>query len=134
MQHLLPTEQELWAHMSAADRTHAVMVARRFLTGRPEATRAEMAGALLHDVGKIRSELGTTARVIATVIPPRFIPPWLIQRGPLGSTTRERFQNYRDHERIGIDLLLSIGSDSQTIELLQGHGPAAAALAQADHI
>jgi hypothetical protein len=134
MHHLLPAEQELWAHMSAADRTHAVMVARRFLTARPEATRSEMAGAFLHDVGKIRAELGTTARVIATVIPPRLIPPRLIQREPLGGSLRGRFQTYRDHERIGIDLLLSIGSDAQTIELLQGHGPAAAALAQADHI
>jgi hypothetical protein len=78
MHQLLPAEQELWAHMSAADRTHAVMVARRFLAGRPEATRSEMAGALLHDVGKIHAELGTTARVIATIISPRLIPPRLI--------------------------------------------------------
>ncbi len=56
-------EAKLWAAMPNADRRHAVEVSRRFLTRRPGATRAEMAGALLHDVGKVQSGLGTWGRV-----------------------------------------------------------------------
>ena len=54
----------------------------------PTATRAEMAGALLHDVGKIEAGLGTFGRVAATVVGPR---------------TR-RFRLYHDHEAIGAGL------------------------------
>jgi hypothetical protein len=126
---LLPAEQQLWVQMSASDRTHAVMVARRFLSARPEATRAEMAGALLHDVGKIRCDLGTTARVVATVLPPRLLP-----RVSVCGALRDRCEAYRDHERIGIDLLTHSGSEVETIDLLRGHGAAACDLQRADQI
>jgi hypothetical protein len=126
---LLPSERELWVQMSAQDRSHAVMVARRFLTLRAGATRAEMAGALLHDVGKIRCDLGTAARVVATVIPPRLIPGFSVC-----GRWRGRCEVYRDHENLGIGLLLSADSEEATVEMLQGLGSAAGDLAQADHI
>jgi len=68
---LLPAERELWAQMSPADRRHALGVARdveRRLG--VEATRAVLAAALLHDVGKIDAGLGTYGRVMATRPPP----------------------------------------------------------------
>ena len=68
--HLLSPEIALWRRMPAQDRRHSVEVARRFLHARPEATRAEMAGALLHDVGKIDAGLGTIGRVVATIAGP----------------------------------------------------------------
>ncbi len=105
------------------------MVARRFLTLRAGATRAEMAGALLHDVGKIRCDLGTAARVVATVIPPRLIPGFSVC-----GRWRGRCEVYRDHENLGIGLLLSADSEEATVEMLQGLGSAAGDLAQADHI
>src|SRR5207302_4822189 len=58
--HLRPGEVELWARMSGADRRHAVGVAR----GVPESV---VPAALLHDVGKVSSGLGTYGRVVATV-------------------------------------------------------------------
>lgn len=126
---LLLGEQDLWTQMNAQDRFHSVMVARRFLAVRAGATRAEMAGALLHDVGKIRCDLGTTARVIATLIPPRMIP-----RFSMFGRLRARFQLYRDHADLGIKLLTNAGSDAVTLEMLRGTGTAARDLARADHI
>ncbi|HZB39581.1 MAG TPA: hypothetical protein VE487_01370, partial [Ilumatobacter sp.] len=62
---LLPGELDLWQRMSNQDRRHSAIVARRFAAARPQATRAEIAGALLHDVGKIECGLGTWGRVAA---------------------------------------------------------------------
>ena len=105
---LLPGEVTLWRQMSNQDRRHSVKVARRFLVARPEVTRAEMAGALLHDVGKIRCDLGTFGRVAASVV---------------GGRT-ERFRRYHDHEHIGSVLAEQAGSEPATVELIDERGPA----------
>jgi hypothetical protein len=115
--------------MSDQDRFHAVQVAQRFVGARPEATRAEIAAALLHDVGKISSGLGTSSRVLATVIPPVVVPPV----GPL-KKLRSTWQSYRDHEEISIAMAILAGSDAVTIEMLRGVGQAAKALQKADQI
>lgn len=115
---LADPEWALWAQMAAPDRRHAVLVARRFVARRPAATRAEMAGALLHDVGKIDAGLGTLARVLATVVGPR----------------TERFRRYHDHERIGAGLLEAAGSDPVTVALVAGAGDAFVDLCAADDI
>jgi hypothetical protein len=104
--------------MAAQDRRHSVEVARRFLVRRPTATPAEMAGALLHDVGKQVAGLGTFARVVATVVGPR----------------TERFHQYHDHEALGAAMLADAGSDPVTIELVHGRGSAAADLRAADDV
>lgn len=111
-------ELALWASMSAADRRHSVEVARRFLAGRPSAPRDEIAGALLHDAGKLRSGLGTIGRVVATIVGPR---------------TR-RFRTYHDHEPLGAQMATDAGSSALTAALIGGGGPpdAAAALQAAD--
>jgi len=116
--HLSPAEIELWARMAAADRRHGVTVARRFLAKRPEATPAEVAGALLHDVGKVQAGLGVAGRVVATVVGPR----------------TARFRTYHDHESIGAALAAEAGSDSTTVALIRGEGPAAADLRSADDV
>jgi hypothetical protein len=112
---LLPGEQALWARLSPADRRHALLVARRFVAERPLALRAEIAAALLHDVGKVTSSLGTTARVVATVV------------GPRGA----RFRAYHAHEALGADLLAAAGSDPLTVALVRGEGAPAVADATA---
>ena len=104
--------------MAAADRRHSIEVARRFLARRPDATAAEMAGALLHDAGKVEAGLGTFSRVVATVVGPR---------------TR-RFRLYHDHEAIGARLADAAGSDPLTVALIEGRGPAAADLRAADDV
>jgi len=111
-------EAHLWSRMSVQDRRHSIEIARRFQERRPEATREEMAGALLHDVGKLQSGLRTTGRVIATVVGPR--------------TTRLR--EYHDHEAIGAELAAAANADPATVALIRGEGAAAADLAAADDI
>ena len=113
---LTGAEAELWVAMPNADRRHAVEVTRRFLARRSGATRPEIAGALLHDVGKVQSELGTWGRVAATIVGPR---------------TR-RFRQYHDHEQIGANMAAQAGSDRVTVALIGGQGPAADDLGAAD--
>jgi hypothetical protein len=116
---LLDGELQLWRRLSAPDRRHAIVVARRFeRLGSVEWTRDELAGALLHDIGKLEDDLGTFSRVLATVVGPR----------------TARFRRYHDHERIGADMLTAADSSMATVELVMGKGRAASALAQADNI
>ena len=114
--HLLGDESVLWHRMTAPDRRHSITVARRFESRDTPWSRDEMAGALLHDVGKLESGLGTLGRVVATVVGPR----------------TDRFRRYHDHERRGADLLVEAGSSDITIELVLGRGRAASALREAD--
>jgi hypothetical protein len=111
-------ELALWATMPVADRRHSVEVARRLHAARPAATRDELAAALLHDVGKVASGLGTFGRVAATLVGPR----------------TARFRAYHDHEAIGASMAAEAGSSELTVALIGGSGPpdAAAALQSAD--
>ena len=113
---LLAGERDLWRRMSVQDRRHSAKVGRRFVAARPEATRAEVAGALLHDVGKLECGLGTWGRVAATVV---------------GRRTA-RFRAYHDHERIGSEMAAAVGSEPATVELIAERGPAFATLKSCD--
>ena len=117
---LSPSEFKVWDNMMVQDRRHSVMVGRRFVMYRPTATQSEIAGALLHDVGKSVARLGTFARVIATLVGPR----------------TNRFRQYHDHESIGATMLRSIGSDELTISMVGGScvGELLQALSRADDI
>ncbi len=110
-------EWELWERTSNPDKRHSIAVAERFASIRPEATRAELAGAILHDVGKLECGLGTFGRVAATIV------------GPRG----DRFRAYHDHEDIGADMVAAVGGDRATVELIRGEGPAFADLDFCDH-
>jgi len=111
-------EWRLWSNMAVQDRRHSIEVAQRFVGLRPEATLSELAGALLHDVGKQVAGLGTFSRVLATVVGPR----------------TERFRQYHDHESIGAAMLHDAGSNQATIDVVQGRGSAAATLFAADDV
>jgi putative nucleotidyltransferase with HDIG domain len=115
---LLQEEAVLWQSMPAQDRRHSIVVARRFAALVADASRAELAGALLHDVGKTQSGLGTIGRVAATVVGPR--------------TTR--FAAYHDHEALGVVMLRGAGSEPETLALVIGAGRSANALREADAI
>ena len=101
---LLDGELLFWRKLPTKDQRHSIAVLRRFLSLRPSATRPEMRAALLHDIGKLQSNLGVLGRVVATLI------------GPRG----ERFTAYHDHERIGSEMLQNINSDLVTIRLVAG--------------
>ena len=119
--HLLDGERALWARLSGPDRRHAVLVARRVerMLG-AEATRPVLAAALLHDVGKLDSGLGTYGRVVATVagaVAGRdMAPAWSESRG----MTR-RVGLYLRHAELGADALRLAGSDPLTVAWAAEH-------------
>lgn len=113
-------EFELWCAQAAVDRRHSCDIARRFVVLRPQATGDEIAGALLHDIGKIDAGLGILARVIATVLP---LPT-------------ARFTAYRQHHERGAQMLEEIACSQTTIALVatRPESEALRALRQADNI
>ncbi len=118
---LLDGERALWRRMSGPDRRHAAGVARRVeRTLGPAATRPVVAAALLHDVGKIDSGLGTYGRVVATlsaaVAGREHAAAWQQRRG----FTR-KVGLYVQHDRIGADLLALAGSDAVTVAWAREH-------------
>ena len=101
---LLPGERTLWNQMTVEDRRHTIRVGRAYVQLRPMASRDEVAAALLHDIGKIRSGLGTLGRVLAKVVGPR----------------TQRFKVYHDHEPLGAAMLLEAGSSPLTLAMIDG--------------
>ena len=118
---LLPAELALWQRMSGADRRHAVGVAERVERSLGhQATRPVIAAALLHDVGKIESGLGTYGRVVATlsakVAGAGMATVWRKQRG-----YARRVGLYLQHDEIGGDMLELAGSDPLTVAWAREH-------------
>ena len=99
---LLESEFELWCRMKPHDQRHSIEVARRFIELHPTFSRDEVAAALLHDIGKVHNELGVMGRVVATIV------------GPKGT----KFQEYHNHEVIGLNLCRVAGSSTETLRLL----------------
>lgn len=110
---LLPGEQKLFRRMSNPDQRHAVTVARDVARELPDAERPVMAAALLHDVGKVQSQLRTPARVAATIwwaiAKDETADQWLSASG-----VRRRLAEYRRHPEIGEQLLLAAGANDIT--------------------
>ena len=126
VEQLLPGEAELWTRMSRPDRRHSIAVARRLLESVPDAPPPVVAAALLHDVGKLDSELGTFLRVVATlsakIAGREMAELWVRSRG----VTR-RIGLYLKHPEIGGDLLEMAGSDPLTVAWArEHHSPASA--------
>jgi response regulator RpfG family c-di-GMP phosphodiesterase len=121
---LRENEHDLWKRMKSYDQRHSIEVARRFTQMHPAFTRDQVAAALLHDIGKVESDLGVPGRVIATVV------------GPVGT----RFRLYHDHESIGLNLCREAGSSDETLRLLDRsnemsrNDPVVHLLRQADQI
>jgi hypothetical protein len=126
-------EQALWVRMTGPDRRHAVAVARRMTgaTGNLAATPA----ALLHDVGKVESRLGTFGRAATTALALVVGRNRVARgRGPMG--------RYLRHDALGARLLEQARSDRLTIAWAREHhlpperwtvpGPLGAALKAAD--
>jgi hypothetical protein len=122
---LLDSEFALWSAMMSIDKKHSIKVMSRFMQIYPQATAAQVRASLLHDVGKLESNLSVFARVLATIV------------GERGS----RFAKYHAHEKIGAQMLRQAGSDEETWQLVAGEvsdspqlRTAMAALQQADAI
>ena len=117
---LSASEFNLWNQFSIADRRHSVQVAQRFAVLLPEASREHRAGVLLHDIGKVQSNLSTLMRVSATVVGPRTL----------------RFAMDHQHEAIGIPIRRAAGSHADVIAVLNQtcNSEVAAAFRSADNI
>ena len=94
-------EHALWRRMSGPDKRHAAGVARRVQRAGVD-DRAALTAALLHDVGKLESGLGTFGRVFATVA-----RRWT--RAGAGWVP-EPWRRYDDHSALGAVLLDRAGS------------------------
>lgn len=118
---LLEGEVALWQRMSAQDRRHAAGVARRTVDILGErADRPVIAAALLHDVGKVDSQLGTFHRVVATLsaaVAGRETAELWVR----GSGITRRIGLYLRHPEIGGDLLAMAGSDDFTATWAREH-------------
>lgn len=112
--YLLEGEIALWRRMSPQDRRHSIGVAQRVVDMLGDrASRPVIAAALLHDVGKVDSHLGTFLRVVATasakVAGRETAELWVRSSG----ITR-RIGLYLKHPSIGGDLLGMASSDPFT--------------------
>jgi hypothetical protein len=122
---LLDSEFALWSAMMPMDKKHSIKVMSRFMQIYPQATATQVRASLLHDVGKLESNLSVFARVLATIV------------GERGS----RFAKYHAHEKIGAQMVRQAGSDEETWQLVAGEVSESsqlrtvlAALRQADDI
>ncbi len=118
---LLPAEHALWRRMPGPDRRHAAGVARdveRALGD--EASRPVMAAALLHDIGKLESRLGTYGRVVAT-LSGKLAGPEHARQWMKGKGMTRRVGLYLLHDRLGGDLLEIAGSDALTVAWAREH-------------
>jgi hypothetical protein len=118
---LLPGELELWARMKGPDRRHAVQVARRVERALGnEAGRPVLAAALLHDVGKTVSGLGTYGRVVATLCG-AVTDDVTHERWVKSSGFTRRVGLYLTYPPLGADLLELAGSDELTVAWAEQH-------------
>jgi len=125
---LLDGEQSLWRRMSGPDRRHAVGVARDTirLLGPDVPRREVIAAALLHDVGKVESALGTLSRVAVTfaalAVGRDRLGRWA---GAAAETARPSRRNrvglYLRHDRLGAQLLEGAHSHELTISWTAEH-------------
>ena len=122
---LLDSEFALWSAMMPIDKKHSIKVMSRFMQIYPQANATQVRASLLHDVGKLESNLSVFERVLATIV------------GERGS----RFAKYHAHEKIGAQMLRQAGSDEETWQLVAGEvsdspqlRTVLAALQQADEI
>jgi putative nucleotidyltransferase with HDIG domain len=129
---LVNGEQALWHRMSGPDRRHAVGVAQDAirLLGSEEVPREVTAAALLHDVGKVESSLGTFARVgvtfAAIAVGRTRLMTWADRRRERRSpSARARVSLYLSHDRVGAELLRRAGSHPLTVSWAAEHHLAA---------
>ena len=109
---LLPAEMTLWLLHQSRDQRHSVAVWDRFIDSYSYATYDEQRAALLHDLGKSKSNVGWLGRIVATLI---------------GGRTKN-LQKYLDHEHVGVEMLQGVSS-ARTLEILSGTASDSAALA-----
>jgi putative nucleotidyltransferase with HDIG domain len=102
---LTPAESEVFWSQPVADLAHAVRSARSLNPERRDLIRA----ALLHDVGKRKSGIGTIRRSLATALS--------IVRIPIGGG----LARYLDHGEIGARELEEMGCEALVVQFARHH-------------
>ncbi len=147
---LSPGEAELFLDMSRYDLTHSLAVAKR-LKDDPFLYRA----ALLHDAGKLRTDLGLFTRWLYTAME-IFMPSSLgwerkrLERAAIGESALQRARSLPGgwrrglyvqfhHAEIGAEILDGLGSDAELVAIIRGHqgepvGERARRLAEVDDV
>jgi hypothetical protein len=119
-EHLLGPEQVFWALMSDSDRRHAISVARQVSTTLgSRADRPVLAAALLHDMGKTASGLGTFGRVVATLA--GLVARDRAQAWSSATGIKCRIALYLCHPELGAGQLARAGSDPLTVAWAREH-------------
>jgi hypothetical protein len=116
---LNPGELELWKRLSGPDRRHAVAVGHRVAAAFGDADGAGvptpvLAAAMLHDVGKVESGLGTFRRVGVTLLAGGVGRGRVAGWAERPSGWSRRAGQYVRHDAIGRSLLQAAGSDPLT--------------------
>jgi hypothetical protein len=127
--HLSHAEADLWGELSPQDRRHTVRVAR-LVVDDDEVDQGDNAwsgllvpAALLHDIGKSVSGVGTLGRVAATLAIMVFGEEGARRRLPAEGRTR-RLGELLDYNRLGVELLVTARSDPLVVAWsLEHHRP-----------
>ncbi len=132
---LRPGELALWRLLPGPDRRHGLGVARRALeelgaleerqpglVPDPEARRALLAGALLHDCGKLLADLGPLGRSAVTALAVLQGRERLLEGGvAAGRGWRARAERYLRHDQLGAALLAAAGAAPWTVRWTREH-------------
>ncbi|HWZ85477.1 MAG TPA: hypothetical protein VN032_04700 [Thermoanaerobaculia bacterium] len=122
---LTPAEFDLWQGLSAYDRCHAVRVARkveRRLAPTAHGNDTVWAGAaLMHDVGKVASDLAMHERVVATLAS-RVVGVATARRWARSATgAKRRIGSYLIHGEIGAGLIRAAGGREEVAAWTEVH-------------
>lgn len=122
LQHLNPGQQLIWARLTNPDRRHAVGVGRSVAAALDLRPGSEVVtAALMHDCGKLVSQLRTPARVVATLVwsalDDGLAVDWLESRWSL----LRRLAQYRCHPQLGGLLLAAAGSAPTVVAWASEH-------------
>jgi hypothetical protein len=118
---LTPEELAVWDRMSRPDRRHSIAVARRLDAALgPAGDTRWTAAALLHDVGKLDSGLGTFARVGATLVAAavgrQTVADWRTKGG-----LARRASLYVRHPELGAERLALAGARPEVATWARSH-------------
>ncbi len=113
--HLTEPEQGVWDTLGRADRAESVAVARRTAEALgPDVESRWLAAALLHDVGKVDSGLGTFGRVGATLV------AGVMSHGRARRMS-SRIGRYVNHDDLGAAKLRAAGARPETAAWAAAH-------------
>ena len=120
---LTPEELALWQRLPKHDQRHTVEVARRVeaaLAGSAHAGDTRWpACALLHDVGKLASDLSVFHRVLATLL--GRAADWRLSEWEEFRGLRRRISLYLRHAEVGADMIRLAGGREEVAQWAYAH-------------